>query len=60
MSTVLFTVNASIDDVTAQITVPGVTAVKELFPTKDFKLAAPDVLEIPFTRHQVRVFELTK
>ena len=58
--TVLFTVNASVDDVTAQITVPGVTAAKELFPTKDFKLAAPDVLEIPFTRHQVRVFELTK
>ena len=58
--TVLMTVNASVEDVTAKITLPGVTAAKELFPTKDFKLAAPSVLEIPFTRHQVRVFELTR
>jgi len=56
--TVLMTVNASVEDVTVKITIPGVTAAKELFPTKDFKLAAPGVLEIPFTRHQVRVFEV--
>ena len=56
--TVLFTVNASINDVTAKITLPGVTAAKELFPTQDFALSAPGVLEIPFTRHQVRVFEI--
>ncbi len=56
--TVLMTVNASVNDVTAKITLPGVTAVKELFPTKDYTLAAPGVLEIPFTRFQVRVFEV--
>ncbi|MBP5640195.1 MAG: hypothetical protein J6X55_11995 [Victivallales bacterium] len=56
--TVLMTVNASINDVTAKIALPGITSVKELFPTKDYPLAAPGVLEIPFTRHQVRVFEV--
>jgi hypothetical protein len=52
------TVNASVNDVTAKITLPGVTAATELFPTKDFSLAAPGVLEIPFTKFQVRVFEV--
>ena len=56
--TVLMAVNASVDDVTAKITLPGVTVVKELFPTKDYALAAPGVLEIPFTKFQVRVFEV--
>lgn len=56
--TVLMTVNASIEDVTAKIALPGITSAKELFPEKDFALTAPGVLEIPFTRHQVRVFEV--
>ncbi len=56
--TVLFTVNASVNDVTARITIPEITAATELFPTKAFELAAPGVLEISFRRHQVRVFEV--
>ena len=56
--TVLFTVNASVGNVTARVALPGVTQVTELFPTSNVKLAQPGVLDIPFTRHQVRVFEL--
>ena len=55
---VLFTVNASVNDVTARVTLPGITRATELFPTADFKLAQPGVLDIPFTRHQVRIFEV--
>ena len=51
-------VNASTEDVTAKITIPGITSASELFPTKDYALAAPGVLEIPFTKFQVRVFEV--
>ena len=56
--TVLFTVNASVNDVTARIALSGVTRATELFPTAEVKLTQPGILDIPFTRHQVRVFEL--
>lgn len=56
--TVLMAVNASTADVTAKITIPDITSATELFPTKDYALAAPGVLEIPFTKFQVRVFEV--
>ena len=57
-ATELFTVNASVNDVTARITLPGVTRATELSTTADFELAQPGVLDIPFTRHQVRIFEV--
>ena len=56
--TVLFTVNASVNNVTARIALPGVTQAMELFPTAGVKMPQPGILDIPFTRHQVRMFEL--
>lgn len=57
--TVLMTVNASVNDVTARFVLKGFTKAKELFADgKTFAITENSTLDVNYSRHDVRIFEL--